>query len=1286
MSKKPNQGYTPSPKAVARDSTPAQQSGAPQGNGGSQPTRAGETPNKFGAPQKFNSSADALKRPSTDKNNDPARKPSGGNNDKKPSAFKQATANSKGQKPADPNKKPGKGTGAKAGTGSSKTGKAARTAQQIRDEGAKGAAKAAAKTAATQGVKRGADAATGGVSTAVEKGAKAAAKVPGLNKVTKRVPGLNRMSGQKTGAPTMPGKKSAGKFKDNLKNSVPGMGGNKGGKKGKVNEKDSKVSGNATRNKKLLGGALGGFLALIAIIMLSLTSITSGMGGGGQTALTGPTEDAELEKIKDCIPHEYISLLQDATSINGRVKEPANIPWTMLAGLLSTQTGFGKASPYDNVERYPDLKMNEGCFSGPGTSTGDSGSGDLGPDGQHESVPAGEIPEKFRPMLRRMGAVCEIPPYIFAGFIRGESNWNPTAVSGSGAQGFGQFLPGTWDSEGKDFNGDGLKEPTNPYDSMWSTAHYACSILDMYKKEKEKRPDLWKDTNLIDATIQGYHDGPYAQKENGPGVSSSVEQTEAQGYLPKIRGFAEDFKKKYPELATGDANAALPNDPYLEPRRFPGGDSGGGTGSENCPIATDPNPIGGMSETQGVGPYLLTIGAANEARKAGYDPQSPCVSEWVAKQLQKKASEMSSDGVSAGYPEFFTGVKYDPNNDDSKKKTAANRLFYQAMLTHSGLFVDKKMQETSCEVKQDGEPEDDKAAAQIAYSQIVGTFNCIIATEYLLYTVQSTSPGDPNVPNSLPSFSFTSDRREQRDRIIDEAVKFSYAAHGGWKKDAQCAATADSAQGLIPLTKEEFISAGYDDPAGRCDQAKNVRAAALLFVSGEKVPVSKRPHDMPYTPMLGGWGNISSALGNDRERFENSGPAYTSTSAADKCFPSITAFVNEWAGNEKASKALVALVEANREDQTKVLNDGKRILADNRIKSIAQREQCQGVSDQDVGQRAGAHAQSMMSTSQGDQKKFYDAVSTWATYLQTNNAAPTRGPDSSKIERLSPVVYKPVKLPTDLKVTPAVQERLDATAGGSGSEAGFAETSIDATFYYGWFGSSDDLKNSTAGIKSGSLANGDNDPFAGVSAADDGGGTTSPDKCPPEGYKPPHAEMAYKPQPADISIHDLCVQSVAKARNPETAKALMWAFSNVGKQAYRMDSRRNALGVSDCSAYVSRAYAETTGLALYHGDDPTKAPNPFITTDFTEEIAPSVTADEIRPGDIGVNSGHMLFYLTKDLIMDTGSDDSPPRVQPSFGSYRMARIDVTKVPKKDLYKPAPFIPGVSDQWVPKDQL
>lgn len=1281
MSKDSNKGgYTPSDKAAARDATPSPTSPSSRPQGG----RTANQENRFGTPQKFDNRADALKR-SSGPSKDPVNK--GGNqnpNQKRESPFKKSAA----QKPNDPGKnKPGAG----------KAGKAAQAAQAVKNEGAKGAAKQAGKAAVSQGVQRGADAATGGAYTAAKKGAQAAAKVPGLRQVTKRTPGLNRLSGQKTGAPTVPGKKAAGNFKDNLTKAIPGVGGRgkqggpkggkKGGKPGKVDEKDSKMSGSASRNKKLIGGAVGSFLAFVVIILMAMTSLAGGVGTGGDTASTGPTEQQELEKIKDCIPPEYIPLLQEATYITGKTKEPSNIPWSMLAGILSTQTGFGKASPYDNVERYKELKMKEDCFSGPGTSTGNSGDSDLGPDGEVEAVPAGEVPKEYMGMLKRMGAVCEIPPYIYAGFIRGESNWNAQAVSGSGAQGMGQFLPGTWSSEGKDFNGDGVAEATNPYDGMWSTAHYACSILDMYKKEKEQKPDVWKDTNLIDATIQGYHDGPYSQKENGPGVSSSVEQTEAHGYLPKIRGFAEDFKKKYPELEEGDANAELPNNRYLEPRKFPNGDSGGGTGSENCAIPTDPNPIGGMSETQGVGPYLLTIGAANEARKAGYDPQSPCVSEWVASQLQDKAGEMESAGITAGYPEFFEGVVYDPDNEDSVKKTASNRVFYQAVLTHSGLFVDKKMQDSTCSVKQDGEPEDDKIAAQVAYSQIVGTFNCIITTEYLLYTVQSTSPPDPTVAGSLPSFSFTSDRREQRDRIIDEAAKFSYAAHGGWKKDMPCQGNADTPQGLIPLTKEEFLSAGYDDPTARCDQAKNVRAAALLFVSGEKVPVSKRSHDAPYTPMLGGWGNIKAALGNDRERFENSGPAYTASSAADKCFPSISSFVEEWAGNKKAAEAIVSLVESDRDNKTAVLQKGKQILADNRIKSIAQRENCAGVSDQDTGQRAGAHAQSMMSTSNAEQKKVYDAISTWATYLQSNNAAPNRGPNSSKIERLSPVVYKPVKLPSDLKLTPAVEDRLDATAGGSGSSAGYAETAVDAAVYYGWFGDHGNPDASTAGVKTGSLSNGDNDPFAGVEGADDeGGGTTSPDKCPPEGYKPPHAELSYKPQPANISIHDLCVKSVAKARNPETAKALMWAFSNVGKQAYRMDSRRNSLGVSDCSAYVSRAYAETTGLALYHGDDPKASPNPFITTDFTEEIAPSVTANEIRPGDIGVNSGHIVFYLTKDLIMDTGSDDSPPRIQPAFGSYRMARIDVKKVPKKALYKPAPFIPGVSDQWVPKDKL
>ena len=46
------------------------------------------------------------------------------------------------------------------------------------------------------------------------------------------------------------------------------------------------------------------------------------------------------------------------------------------------------------------------------------------------------------------------------------------SVSSAGAVGWMQFMPGTWRSYGVDASGDGIADPTDPYDAIESAAIY----------------------------------------------------------------------------------------------------------------------------------------------------------------------------------------------------------------------------------------------------------------------------------------------------------------------------------------------------------------------------------------------------------------------------------------------------------------------------------------------------------------------------------------------------------------------------------------------------------------------------------------------------------------------------------------------------------------------------------------------------------------------------------------------------------------------------------------------
>lgn len=91
------------------------------------------------------------------------------------------------------------------------------------------------------------------------------------------------------------------------------------------------------------------------------------------------------------------------------------------------------------------------------------------------AVAAGSVPEKYRAAVNRAGGICsDITPDLIAAQIEAESGWNPSASSPAGARGIAQFMPATWAGAGKDGDGDGRADITNPLDQIYSQGHYMC--------------------------------------------------------------------------------------------------------------------------------------------------------------------------------------------------------------------------------------------------------------------------------------------------------------------------------------------------------------------------------------------------------------------------------------------------------------------------------------------------------------------------------------------------------------------------------------------------------------------------------------------------------------------------------------------------------------------------------------------------------------------------------------------------------------------------------------------
>jgi len=150
-------------------------------------------------------------------------------------------------------------------------------------------------------------------------------------------------------------------------------------------------------------------------------------------------------------------------------------------------------------------------------------------------------PADYRAMARRIAEEEGIDPDIYERQIEAESNFDPNAQSGAGAQGIAQFMPAT----AKDV---GLTDPFDPEQALRHGARY-------YKKQL----DLFGDPRLA---LAAYNAG--GGNVNKYGGVPPFEETEA--YVKKIY---DDFSAPKPatEAVTDDdfwsADALVPTDAFI---------------------------------------------------------------------------------------------------------------------------------------------------------------------------------------------------------------------------------------------------------------------------------------------------------------------------------------------------------------------------------------------------------------------------------------------------------------------------------------------------------------------------------------------------------------------------------------------------------------------------------------------------------------------------------------------------------------------------------------------------
>jgi len=164
---------------------------------------------------------------------------------------------------------------------------------------------------------------------------------------------------------------------------------------------------------------------------------------------------------------------------------------------------------------------------------------------QTASLATGTVPAAYAGLINQWGRSCStLSAPLLAAQLYQESGFNPKAVSGAGAEGIAQFMPGTWSTHGIDANGDGDADVWDPADAIPSAAAYDCSLA----KEVRAEPG-----DPVANMLAAYNAGPYAVI-SADGIPA---YTQTRDYVARIEKLAQSFTAAAPVSYSSQAAAAI---------------------------------------------------------------------------------------------------------------------------------------------------------------------------------------------------------------------------------------------------------------------------------------------------------------------------------------------------------------------------------------------------------------------------------------------------------------------------------------------------------------------------------------------------------------------------------------------------------------------------------------------------------------------------------------------------------------------------------------------------------
>ena len=171
--------------------------------------------------------------------------------------------------------------------------------------------------------------------------------------------------------------------------------------------------------------------------------------------------------------------------------------------------------------------------------------------GGEDNLGRGKVPAAFEPWIRKAGALCpQIGSALLAAQLEQESRFQTGAVSGSGAQGPAQFMPGTWPSWGKDDDGNGKVSPYDVGDAVMAQGRYMCAIA--------KNVDAAVDSGRVKTDypggrkalyLAGYNAGEGAVIGAGGMPSGGDYSAQTRPYADKILSREKHFQSEMKEAS-----------------------------------------------------------------------------------------------------------------------------------------------------------------------------------------------------------------------------------------------------------------------------------------------------------------------------------------------------------------------------------------------------------------------------------------------------------------------------------------------------------------------------------------------------------------------------------------------------------------------------------------------------------------------------------------------------------------------------------------------------------------